>query len=81
MAAGKPFVATNVNGLREVISGAGVLFDNKNADELAQIISRLADDKEYYNEVKNRCLKRATDYDINKTVVEYMSAYQKVLKQ
>lgn len=79
MAAGKPFVATDVNGLREVVGGAGVLFENNNADMLADVISRLLTDIQYYEDVSTRCLGRAQEYDVKKMVDSYMEVYRKVL--
>lgn len=79
MAAGKPFVATDVNGLREVVGGAGVLFENKNAEMLADIISHLSTDKKYYGDVSTKCLERAQEYDLKKMVDSYMEVYRNVI--
>ena len=79
MAAGKPFVASDVNGLREVVCGAGILFENKNSEILSQIINRLSTDKRYYEEVANKCEKRAQEYDVNMMVESYMDVYRKVI--
>ena len=79
MAAGKPFVATNVDGLREVVGSAGVLFDNKDCDTLASILERLNDDKEYYDEIAKKCTKRAQLFDISKMVSLYISLYKDVI--
>ena len=79
MAAGKPFVATDVNGLREVVRDAGVLFELYNSEQLASIISHLANDKKYYNTVVNRCRERASQYDIQRMVDSYMKVYQQFI--
>ena len=79
MAAGKPFVATDVNGLREVVKDAGELFQLYNSDELKDILLHLATDKQYYEMVVNRCKSRALEYDIHKMAEQYMSVYKKVL--
>ena len=80
MAAGKPFVATNVNGLREVVEGAGILFENRDANSLAKILCRLDSDKSYYSSIANECAKRALEYDISKTVNNYLSVYQEFIE-
>lgn len=80
MAAGKPFVATDVNGLREVVQGAGVLFELNNSDELAKILMKLNSDKEYYKMISDRCKVRASLYDIQKMIDGYMNLYQKFVK-
>lgn len=81
MAAGKPFVATDVNGLREVVNGAGELFELYNSDELAQILIKLESDKDYYSQIVVRCKKRASEYDIQKMVNNYDNVYFSLLKK
>lgn len=76
MAAGKPFVATDVNGLREVVEGAGLLFENKNSEALSMILLKLYEDKAFYDEIAERCLVRASEYDANNMVELYLSVYK-----
>ena len=76
MASGKPFVASNVNGIREITEGAGVLFEETKDQQLAQIILRLIGDKAYHDEVVDKCLARAKDFDISKTAQGYLSVYE-----
>lgn len=80
MASGHPFIATNVNGLREVVQGAGELFELGNAQELADIILRFEADKEYYNFVSEKCSERARLYDIHQVEKKYMNEYLKYVK-
>lgn len=78
MAAGKPFIATNVNGLKEVVEGAGLLFENRDAKSLAQHINRLATDIEFYNVVANKCEARSKEYDVKKMVESYIEVYNNI---
>ena len=80
MAAGKPFIATDVNGLREVVKGAGELFELYNSAELARILFRLDSDKQYYNELVLRCRKRAFAYDLKVMANKYMETYKEIMK-
>lgn len=80
MAAGKPFVATDVNGLREVVAGAGELFELYNSDQLAKILAKLESDKAYNKYIASRCRKRAEDFDINQMVDRYMDEYKNVIE-
>ena len=80
MAAGKPFLATNVNGLREVVQGAGELFELCDSDELANKLSYLESNTSYYMEMAERCHKRASEYDIYRMVEKYLSVYNNLLK-
>ena len=79
MAAGKPFVATDVNGLREVVKDAGVLFELCNSEQLATVLTHLADDKEYYEKIVSQCRKRASQYDIQQMVDKYLNVYQEIV--
>jgi len=78
MAAGKPFVASDVNGLREVTKGYGVLFRHEDAEALAGVIRQLHDDKQYYQQVANRCYERAMEFDISKMVKAYNKVYEEI---
>lgn len=80
MACGKPFVASNVNGLREVVGGAGELFSCGNAKELAALILKLDSDQNFYKKVVQRCLKRAIEYDIQSVADKYDMVYKNYIK-
>lgn len=75
MSAGKPFIASDVNGLREVTKGYGILFPHEDADALADIIRRLQEDEVYYNEIAERCYERAKQFDISEMVARYNAVY------
>ena len=77
MSAGKPFIASDVNGLREVTKGYGILFPHEDAEALAAIIQRLHDDHEYYCHVATHCYERAKQYDISTMVLQYNAVYTK----
>ena len=78
MSAHKPFIASNVNGLKEVTKGYGILFPHEDAKALAEEINLLATDSLYYKEVADRCYQRALEFDIHKTVEGYNEVYQKI---
>ncbi|WP_084589729.1 glycosyltransferase [Prevotella sp. S7 MS 2] len=78
MAVGKPFVASDVDGLREVTKGYGILFPHGDAQALADIIRQLHDDPIYYNMVAKACYQRACQFDISKTVERYIRVYRDV---
>lgn len=80
MSVGKPFIASDVDGLHEVVEGAGVLFPHQDANRLAEILLHLQLDKKYAFEIAQKCYDRAKQYDIEKTVNAYEALYQS-LKQ
>lgn len=78
MSAGKPFVASNVDGLRQVTEGYGILFPHQNDSELAEILSKLRSDKEFYKQVAESCYLRAKQFDINIMVGKYSDLYMSI---
>ena len=79
MSAHKPFIASDVNGLKEVTKGYGVLFPHEDAMALADEIKRLVSDETYYNEIAERCYNRALEFDISNTVSGYTDVYKNIL--
>ena len=80
MAAGKPFVATDVDGIREVTKGYGVLVPHEDAHSLANVIKQLHDDKQYYKQVADKCYERAVQFDISEMARKYNEVYLKLSK-
>ena len=76
MSAHKPFIASDVNGLREVTKGYGILFPHEDDKALANEIMHLANDETYYNKVAERCYQRALKFDISNTVRGYVDVYK-----
>lgn len=66
MASGRPFIASDVDGLHEMVNGAGVLFPDGDHVALASAIRSLCENPEKYKAVAARCQARAKDYDISK---------------
>ena len=77
MAAGKPFVASDVEGIREVTQGYGILFPHEDANALAEIIRKLHDTPDYYQQVADKCYERAKQFDISTMVLQYNAVYCK----
>lgn len=75
MASGKPFIASDVEGLHEIVAEAGIFFPHENADTLASQIRRCCTDKDYAVEVGANCTARAQKYDISKMAEHYAMLY------
>lgn len=75
MSVGKPFLASDVDGLREVVAGAGVLFPHGDAEGLANSIQKLNNSEKLYKEVANVCSERAKNYDISSMADNYSKVY------
>ena len=81
MSSGRPFVASDVDGLREVTKGYGLLFPHGDAAALAEIIRKLHDDKAFYDEVAEKCHQRALMFDIEKMVDGYEAVYKELVNE
>lgn len=81
MAAGKPVIATDVDGLREVVKGAGVLFPPHDDQQLAKEIVRLTEDKEYADQIIRQCQAKAAEYDISVMAEKYNEVYKKLIAE
>lgn len=76
LASGKPFIASDVQGLSEIVSGAGVLFTKGDDAGLASIVKALIESKDYYNEIVSKCLMRAKMYDVKLMVDKHIELYK-----
>ena len=79
MSAHKPFIASKVNGLREVTEGYGILFEHGDARGLAAEIEHLSKDGQYYQQVADACYERAEQFDIDKMIMAYERMYKRVV--
>jgi len=79
MAGGLPVIATEVDGLKQVVEGAGELFKVGDYHQLAKIIKHLISDESYYHEVQRRCTERVALYDIKRMTDEYINIYKRIL--
>lgn len=79
MAAGKPVIASDVDGLAQVVEGAGLLFTLGDDKQLADIIKQLIEDQTYYQQIASKCIERAQMFDIQKMVDAYNEVYMGLL--
>lgn len=80
MASGNPFVASDVEGLREVTKGYGALFPHGDDKALAEVIQKLCTDNAYREDVVRKCKERALQYDVQMMVDGYMKEYEGLMK-
>lgn len=76
MSVGKPFFASDVDGLREVVKGAGILFTHGDSKTLADEIMTLENSTEKYRSVAKACHQRAEQFDISKMADGYAELYK-----
>ena len=78
MSVGKPFIASDVDGLREMTQGVGLLFPHGDDKALATLIKQLHDDRVFYQRVADACYEKAKQFDIRKMVENYNRVYEKI---
>lgn len=78
MAAGKPVVASDVPGLRDVVTGAGILFEHGNHHQLTTCINRLLSNPELYETMIKKGFNRAQIYSIDQMTSNYIKSYNQL---
>ena len=78
LASGKPFIASKVPGLEEIVEGHGVLFEKGNYNQLCEIITSLLNDSKIYNETAKSCVQQSEKYELKNTVISLWKLYKKI---
>lgn len=81
MSAGKPIIATDVDGLKQVVEGIGELFPVGDLNALTKIIKCLLRDEARYEMMKKLSVKRAAKYDISQTANQYIATYKEIFNE
>jgi len=79
LASGRPFIASDVDGLHDIVSGAGILFPEGDEKALSSSIKNLSENQQLYCQIAQQCIDRASHFDIHKTVEEYSKMYKEIL--
>lgn len=75
MASGRPFIASDVDGLREIVKDYGFLFPHQDVKALATEIKSLCENHDKYSHVAQKCQERAKQFDINIMANKYNEQY------
>lgn len=79
MACGIPVIGSDVEGLKEVISDYGLLFEKGNHLKLAEKILLLTNNNVEYKKFAEKSLHRAAHFDIQHTADKYQAIYKKMM--
>lgn len=80
MACGKPFVASAVPGIEDLVKDYAVLFPFGDEIALADCIKKLLSDSDYYNTIASKSIQFSSRYDIKHTARHYIEVYKECLK-
>lgn len=75
MAASKPVIASDVEGLRDTVGGAGLLFPHEDDRKLAELIRQVCENSDFAASVAERCRARAERFGIDTVVAAYEQVY------
>ncbi len=75
LASGRPFIASDVPGITDVVKGAGILFPVGNEQALADEINKLLSDELYLNEISSKSLRRANRYSLQNMIENHIKLY------
>lgn len=78
LACGRPFIASDVDGLHDIVKGAGVLFPEGNDKELASQITHLCEHPDEYQRIAEQCQHRARQFDISIMADNYLKLYKEL---
>lgn len=76
MASGRPFIASDVDGLHEIVNGYGILVPHENASAMAEAILQVTQNEEYAHQIAKRCQERAMSFDISRMADNYCNVYK-----
>ena len=79
MASCRPVIASDIDGLRDIVGGHGILFPHQDSKTLANEILSLYENIDYYNKVASACQEKAMQYDINIMVQKYNQVYNEII--
>jgi glycosyltransferase involved in cell wall biosynthesis len=78
LASGKPFVASDAPGLKDIVKGAGLLFNIGDEKGLANHINKLLEDRDLYSAIAEKCVNRSLDYHIDRNVDQHIELYKEL---
>jgi len=79
MASGKPFLASDVPGVTNLVSNYGVLFPFGNSENLAKEIIELEKDSIYTKKIIESCKLRASEFSIEIMSSNYLNLYKEII--
>ncbi len=82
MASGVPVVTTDAPGVRDMIKDGltGLISKRRDIAGMADNITRLLDDSQLYNEIKENALAETKDMDWSTIAERYLNAYKEVIR-
>lgn len=81
MACGVPIIASDENALAEVVGGAGILVNPRNADALAEAIARVVGDPVLAADLRQRSLARSSQFSWERAAREMTHIFEEAVRR
>lgn len=81
MACGTPVITSNTSSMPEIGGNDAILINPENPKEITEMMLRLENDEDFYNQQKEIGLKRASLFSWRKTAEQLLSLYESVYKE
>lgn len=81
MASQKPYIGSNVNGIKEIVPNQTYLFEPKDSQQLAKKIKEITENSLLANQMVKLANEHVKQYDINSMVNRYLNEYQNLINQ
>jgi glycosyltransferase involved in cell wall biosynthesis len=75
---GVPVVTSNVSSCPEIAGAAALMVDPRSPEDIAAAVARIIDDPRLRQDLRERGIKRAGDFNFGKTARETLGVYQEV---
>lgn len=79
MSCKKPFLGSDVPGIRDVVPNTAMLFKYQDDEDLANKIKTLLLDNKLYDDISEQCFLFAQKYDISVVANNYMKVYKNII--
>jgi len=77
MASGLPIITTRCEGTEELIADNGFVVEYANAEEIAKVVRKLADDRQIYKQMAVAARRQAEKFSWNSTANKYILLYNR----
>ena len=81
MAAGCPVIVSDVEGLCDIVKGAGLIFEKGNSDDLRNKMDYLLNDESVHHKISKDCKERSLNFGIDKMVSSYINVYKEIINE
>ena len=75
MACGLPVIVSDVDGLKQIVAGHGMIFKSGNEKDLEDKIKILLENSEVYKKIKEKCKMRSLEFSLENCFEKYMKLY------